>query len=78
MAQLSILWAGYYYTHLGYRKMGLKELPRVILSTDGLGTELGGLTVQEIKMFYRDLYRDDQSYPATHLQESLGITNIIS
>lgn len=42
MVQLSILWAGYYYTHLGYRKMGLKELPRVILSADGLGSEVVG------------------------------------
>lgn len=51
MDQLSILWAGYYYTHLGFRKMGLKELPRVMLSTDDLGSEVGGLIVQEIRMF---------------------------
>lgn len=51
MGQLSILWVGYYYTHLAYRKMGLKELPRVMLSTDGLGSETGRLTVQEIRMF---------------------------
>lgn len=51
MDQLSILWAGYYYTHLGYRRMGLKELPRVMLSTAGLGSEVGRLTVQEIRVF---------------------------
>lgn len=51
MDQLSILWAGYYYIHLGFRKMGLKELPRVMLSTDGLGSEVGRLTVQEIITF---------------------------
>lgn len=52
MDQLSILWAGLYYTHLGYKKMGLKDLPRVMmLSIDGLGSEVGRLTVQEIRVF---------------------------
>lgn len=51
MDQLSILWVGYYYTHLGHKKMGLKEMPKVRHSTDGLASETGRLTTQEMRMF---------------------------
>jgi len=47
MDQLSILCVGNYCIHLGYRKMGFKEMPKVMHSTDDLGSETGNLTFQE-------------------------------